>query len=125
MDIVERLELLKGMIYCNWEHPDPKQRTIDLDKLACDAISVIEQLRKKTAQLEKDQFMKDVIGKANWTAICKENDILRERYQRQVQANADILNRYPQARFFIRGATGPESSTQLELPLEFPDAPQL
>ena len=44
-DIVERLLLLKGMIYCQWWHSDPDKQTIDFDKIAKEAADEIERLR--------------------------------------------------------------------------------
>ena len=42
------------------------------------AIDEIKRLRKKITEMETAQFMHDVIGKANWNQVCKENDVMRK-----------------------------------------------
>jgi hypothetical protein len=67
-------------------------------KLLSDAADEIERLRKKIKEMENTRFMHDVISKANWNQVCRENEELRKALRKPVQLN---------------------------LPLEFPDAPQL
>jgi len=67
MDIVERLREFESVkdYWGDWE-------------IAKEAANEIERLRKKITEMDADRFMKDIIGKANWKQVCKENDNMRE-----------------------------------------------
>ena len=41
-------------------------------------MNIIERLREKIAEMDKDRFMQEVIYEANWRQICKENETMRE-----------------------------------------------
>lgn len=62
-DIVERLGLLKGMIYCQWGHQDPEKQTIDFDGIAKEAADEIERMREAL-----DQALDDM--GANGVSVC-------------------------------------------------------
>ena len=49
-----------------------------LRPLCVKAADKIESLQKKITEMENERFMRDVIGKANWKQVCKENSDMRE-----------------------------------------------
>ena len=49
-------------------------------------MDIVERLREKIDEMDKDRFMKEVIYGANWRQICKENERLREDKAELVEA---------------------------------------
>ena len=70
MDVVDELKSAHSF------HGDPLHRK---------AWEEIERLRKKITEMDSARFMHDVIGKANWSQVCKENEILREEASKRNQ----------------------------------------
>jgi len=64
MDVVDELKSAHSF------HGDPLHRK---------AWEEIERLKEKITEMNSARFMHDVIGKANWNQVCKENEALRER----------------------------------------------
>jgi hypothetical protein len=69
-DIVERLRKeIGGYTDVHLENAEANMQ---------EAANEIERLRAERNELKKTAFMKDLIGKANWKQVCKENEDMRK-----------------------------------------------
>jgi hypothetical protein len=81
-DIIERLRLVDITFW--WkplEGGDDTELDVpayELGALSHEAADEIERLRAERNELKKTAFMKDLIGKANWKQVCKENEDMRK-----------------------------------------------